>query len=167
MTRQVNIFHKYRPILLVVLDGWGLSPSWGGNALTINNPKNIDYLWRTYPHKVLQAFSSITNDPTVIADSRLGHSMIAAGRPLLPEVSRINLQIQNRQFFHNRALIDAMNSAKRNQANLHLIGLISDGGIHSHIKHLISLIQMAAEQNFDKLFVHAITDGTDTRPTES
>lgn len=152
---------KFKPIVLLILDGWGLSPSWGGNALTMNNPKNIDNLWRNYPHSVLQALSLITADE-IVGDSRLGHTLIGTGRSVQSNYAIITDKIKNRTFFNNVTLLGAINWAKKNNSNLHLMGLVSDGGVHSHVNHLLALLKMAHEQNFDRVYIDMITDGVDS-----
>ncbi len=157
---------QFRPIVLIILDGWGLSPSWGGNALTMNNPKNIDNLWRNYPHKVLQALSTIVTDE-IVGDSRLGHTLIGAGRPIKSNFAIISESIKKRDFYRNDTLLGAINWAKKNNSNLHLMGLVSDGGVHAHINHLLGLLQLAHEKNFDRVFIDMICDGTDSAATDA
>ncbi|AKM82763.1 TPA: 2,3-bisphosphoglycerate-independent phosphoglycerate mutase [Candidatus Berkelbacteria bacterium] len=157
---------KNRPVVLMILDGWGLSPSWGGNALVMNNPKNIDNLWRNYPHKILQALGAIEYG-NVVGESRLGHLMIGAGRSVKSPHTRINQEIIGRTFYKNQQLAGAFAWAKQNNSNVHLIGMISNGGVHSDISHLLALLEMAHRQDFDRVFIDAITDGTDTGPTQA
>lgn len=153
-------------VVLIVLDGWGLSPSWGGNALTMNNPKNIDGYWRNYPHTILKALSVVSNGSPV-CDSRLGHMLMGTGRKVKSNLERINEEIKSRRFFRNKTLVGAIEWAKKNNSNIHLIGMISDGGVHSHVDHLLSLLDLAKQKNFDRVFIDAITDGTDTGPTDA
>lgn len=153
-------------IVLIILDGWGLSPSWGGNAISMNNPKNIENLWKNYPHTVLQALSVIAKGE-VVGDSRLGHTLIGTGRAVESNFGLISKTIKNRSFFKNEALLGAINWAKKNNSNLHLIGLVSDGGVHAHIDHLLALLKMAHEQNFKNVYIDLITDGTDSAPTDA
>jgi len=157
---------KHRPIVLIVLDGWGLSPSWGGNALSMNNPKNIDKLWRNYPHTILQALSVIQKD-SCSGDSRLGHTMLGAGRKVQSIYEQINDQISSRQFFKNDNLLGAFEWAKNHNSNVHLLGLLSDGGVHAHFKHLSALLNLAHQVNFKKIFIDVVTDGIDTGPTDA
>lgn len=161
----INQFQN-RPLVLIILDGWGLSPSWGGNALAMNNPKNMNDFWRDYPHTVLQALSVLSSDAPV-GDSHLGHTMIGAGRPVVSNYSRIIKEIKNKSFFKNEALLGAINWAKRNQSNLHLIGMVSDGGIHSHTKHLSALLDLCKQEDFGRVYINAITDGTDSGSTDA
>ena len=156
---------EFKPIVLIILDGWGLSPSWGGNALAMNNPKNIESLWRFYPHAVLQALSTIVTDE-IVGDSRLGHTLIGTGRNVLSNYAIISKTIKDRTFYRNETLLGAINWAKKNKSNLHFIGLVSDGGVHAHVNHLLALLQLAHEQNFNRVFVDCITDGTDSGPTD-
>ena len=155
-----------KPIVLIILDGWGLSPSWGGNALSMNNPKNIEGLWRHYPHIVLQALSTIA-EGEVVGDSRLGHTLIGTGRQVISNYSRVNQSIKDGNFFKNEYLLGAINWAKKNNSNLHLMGLISDGGVHAHINHLLALLDLCAKEKFNRVFIDAITDGTDSGPTDA
>ena len=157
---------EFKPVVLIIMDGWGLSPSWGGNALSMNNPKNIESLWRLYPHAVLQALSAIQDDE-IVGDSRLGHTLIGSGRSVMSNYAIINESIKTRTFFRNETLLGAINWAKKNNSNLHLVGLISDGGVHAHIDHLLALLRLAHEQNFDRVLIDAITDGTDSGATDA
>lgn len=157
---------KYKPIVLIILDGWGLSPSWGGNALMMNNPRNISDLWRNYPHTVLQALGAIEYG-NIVGESRLGHLMIGAGRGVTSFHSRINQEIRNRQFFKNKVLLDTFHWAQKNNSNLHLIGMISEGGVHSDVSHLLALLDMAHRLDFSDVFIDAICDGTDSGPTDA
>lgn len=157
---------KYKPVVLIVLDGWGLSPSWGGNALVMNNPKNIDKLWRNYPHKIIQALGAIEYG-NIVGESRLGHLMMGAGRQVISPHSQINSEIKSKKFFKNETLIGAFNWAKKNNSSVHLMGMISDGGVHSDIDHLLSLLDLAHRQDFDRVYIDAITDGTDSGPTQA
>lgn len=157
---------KYKPIVLVILDGWGLSPSWGGNALMMNNPKNISDLWRNYPHTILQALGAIEYG-NIVGESRLGHLMIGAGRGVTSFHSRINHEIKDRGFFKNKVLIDTIKWAQKNNSNLHLIGMISEGGVHSDVSHLLALLDLAHKMDFSDVYIDAITDGTDSGPTDA
>jgi 2,3-bisphosphoglycerate-independent phosphoglycerate mutase len=157
---------KFRPVVLIILDGWGLSPSWGGNALMMNNPKNIDHLWREYPHKILQALGAIEYG-NVVGESRLGHLMLGAGRPVSGSHSLINAAIKEKKFFKNKVLKEAISWAKNKKSNLHLLGMISAGGVHSDIDHLLALLELAHRENFDRVFIDVITDGIDSGPTDA
>lgn len=153
---------KFRPIVLIILDGWGLSPAWGGNPIVMNNPENMTRLWREYPHKVLQAFTLVAGKFGVVGDSRLGHSTISAGRRLVQDYERISQSIADKSFFKNKVLKSAFSHCKKNNSNLHLVGLLSSTGVHSHLKHLEALLDMASRENFNRVYVDGITDGIDS-----
>lgn len=158
---------KYKPVLLIILDGWGISPSWGGNALAVNSPKNMNRYWRDYPHKVLQAFTLVAGKYGVVGDSRLGHSTIAAGRRIPQDLEIISESISDKSFYRNKILIQAIEHAKKYRSNLHLIGLVSNGGIHSHVSHLNALIELCHRNNFSDVYIDAITDGIDSGSFDS
>ncbi len=153
---------KYDPIVLIILDGWGISPSWGGNALAVNNPENINRYWREYPHKVLQAFTLVAGKYGVVGDSRLGHSTIAAGRRIPQELEVISEAIINRSFYKNKVLIAAIRHCQKNNSNLHLLGLLSNGGVHAHLSHLKALLEMCYRFDFERVYLDLITDGIDS-----
>lgn len=144
------------------MDGWGISPSWGGNAIAVNSPQNMNRLWRDYPHKVLQAFTMVAGKYGVVGDSRLGHSTIAAGRRLPQELEVISEAINNNSFYRNKVLIAAIDHCKKYNSNLHLLGLLSMGGVHSYLSHLQALLEFCLRQNFDRVYIDAITDGIDS-----
>jgi len=144
------------------LDGWGLSPAWGGNATLLRKPENINRLWREYPHKILQAFTLIAGEYGVVGDSRLGHSTIAAGRRVLQNLEIISEKIEDRSFYKNKVLKNAFDHCKKNNSNLHLVGLLSNGGIHSHLNHILALLEMGSRENFKSLYLHLFADGIDS-----
>jgi len=157
---------KNGPVVLIILDGWGLSPSWGGNALVMNNPKNIESLWRNYPHKVLQALGAIEYG-NIVGESRLGHLMMGAGRVVKSPHTQINQAIKSRELFRNSTLVGAFDWAKKNKTSVHLMGMISSGGVHSDIDHLLALLDLAHRRDFNDVFIDAITDGVDSGATQS
>jgi 2,3-bisphosphoglycerate-independent phosphoglycerate mutase len=128
----------------------------------MNNPANMTRYWREYPHKVLQAFTLLAGKYGVVGDSRLGHSTIAAGRRLVQDYEKISASIEDKSFYKNKVFVDAIEHAKKNNSNIHLVGLLSNTGIHSHLNHLLALLDMAARENFERVFVDAISDGIDT-----
>lgn len=155
-----------KKILLLILDGWGLSPSWGGNAISLNNPKNINQLWKSYPHKILRAYDRSVSKTGYIGNSEIGHTAISAGKFIIPNLDFINSHIKDGSFNENRVLRMAAENCKKHNSALHLIGMISDAGIHSHIDHLFALLSFAKEEGLNEVYVHAITDGRDTGPTD-
>lgn len=157
----------YKPIVLIIIDGWGLSPSWGGNAIVMNNPQFINWLWRRYPHKILQAFGEIAKPYTKVGNSEIGHAAIGSGRLILPDLNEITISIKGGQFFKNPELLAACKNCTTHNSSLHLIGMVSDGSIHSHIDHLFALLDLAQQQGLKRVYIHMITDGQDTNATQA
>ena len=154
-------------VALLILDGWGLSPSWGGNAINMNNPKNINRLWRSYPHKILRAYDRSISKTGYIGNSEIGHTAISAGRFIKPNFDYINDRILDGSFYENQSLKLSIENCKKHNSSLHLIGMVSDAGIHSHINHLYALLKLAKKAEIHKVFIHMITDGRDTTATEA
>lgn len=130
--------------------------------MAVNTPVNMNRFWRDYPHKVLQAFTLVAGKYGVVGDSRLGHSTIAAGRRIAQDLEIISEAIANGSFYRNKILIGAIEHCKKYHSNLHLLGLVSNGGVHSHITHLSALIELCHRQNFSNVYIDAITDGVDS-----
>jgi len=150
------------PVILLVADGWGLAKPSKGNAISRAQTPNFDRLWRDYPHCQLQTSGTAVGLPkNGTGGSEVGHLTMGAGRIVLQELSLIDEAIKRRTFFKNQVLLAAMRQAKRGKCVLHLMGLLSDAGIHSHLKHLEALLKMAKQQGLNKIFVHAFADGRD------
>ena len=147
-----------KPVMLMILDGFGIAPKGDGNAVEAAKKENFDKLVAKYPHSELQASGMSVGLPEV------GHLNIGAGRIIYQELTRITKEIQDGGFFTNEALLAAMNNAKKNNAALHLMGLLSDGGVHSHIDHLKGLLRLAKEQEVQNVYVHCFMDGRDVAP---
>jgi len=157
---------KVTPVLLMILDGWGYGPPGPGNAISVANTPNMDRLMAEYPFTTLAAHNGAVGLPEgQMGNSEVGHLNIGAGRVVYQDLTRINLAIQSGTFFTNEVLTATMRQVKENQGALHLMGLVSDGGVHSHIDHLVALVRMAAAQGLSRVFVHAFMDGRDTPPT--
>ena len=154
--------NTHKPIVLAILDGWGMSPAWGGNAISMSNPQTMNSLWRDYPHAILQAFRQVAGNFKMVGNSEIGHSSIAAGKIVFQNLERISESINNKSFFQNPALVGACRNALSYNSSLHLIGMVSDGGIHSHNSHLYALLRLAKYYNLPKVYIHVITDGLDT-----
>ncbi len=153
-------------VALIILDGFGLRENTLGNAVEAAKKPVFDALWREYPHTTLQASEEAVGLPEgQFGNSEVGHSNIGAGRILYQELTRINVAIKNGDFYENEVLKGAMEHARDSKTALHLCGLVSDGGVHSHIDHLIALLHMAAKLGLKDVFVHAFMDGRDTAPT--
>lgn len=135
--------------------------------MAVNRPENMNRFWRDFPHKVLQAFTLIAGKYGVVGDSRLGHSTIAAGRRIPQDLEIISEAIANNSFYHNKVLIEAIEHCKKYRSNLHLVGLISNGGVHSHTSHLVALLELCHRQNFSNVSIDAITDGIDSGEFDS
>jgi len=165
MAKLDGINTKYKPILLLILDGWGLSPGWGGNAISMSEPENFNKLWRNYPHQVLQALANVVDPLTgTVGSSEVGHASIGTGRMVLQDLTEINEAISRGSFYNNQVLLEAIGQAKTRNSALHLIGLVSNGGVHSHIEHLFALLELAKKSSLEKVYIHVITDGYDTDP---
>jgi 2,3-bisphosphoglycerate-independent phosphoglycerate mutase len=154
------------PIVLIVLDGWGIRPEREHNAIALANTPVVDALMARYPNAQLIASGEAVGLPAgQMGNSEVGHMNMGAGRVVYQDLTRIDKSIREGDFYTNPTLIAAMDRTADGRHALHLIGLVSDGGVHSHQKHLYALVDMAARQKVSRVFVHAITDGRDTSPT--
>ena len=149
-------------VTLVILDGFGYSEKVEGNAIKLQGTPYLDKL-DVYPKTLISASgSSVGLTDGQMGNSEVGHLNLGAGRVMYQDLLRINNAISDKSFFKNEALLGAIAHAKKNNSSLHLIGLVSDGGVHSHINHLKALVKMASESGLKKIYIHAITDGRDT-----
>lgn len=147
---------------LIILDGFGLEDNEIGNAVKQANTPNFDRYWNQYPHSQLTAKGEAVGLPEgQMGNSEVGHLNIGAGRIVYQSLTRVNMSIRQGDFFEKDTFIDAMEHAKKNGKALHLFGLLSDGGIHSHIEHLYALLEMAANRGLEKVYVHGFLDGRD------
>jgi 2,3-bisphosphoglycerate-independent phosphoglycerate mutase len=164
MPRGTN-HSSLRPVVLVVLDGWGLSDDPFGNAVMAAETPTMDRLWREYPAATLRTSGEAVGLPDgQMGNSEVGHLNLGAGFIVHQWITRIDHAIADGSFAGNDALTSAMDHARSQDRTLHLIGLVSDGGVHSHVWHLIALLNMAKERGVENVLVHAITDGRDTSP---
>jgi len=148
---------SYPLVALIILDGWGCAPPGPGNAVELADTPNFDRLWRTYPHTTLAASGEAVGlPPGQMGNSEVGHLTIGSGRILFQDLMRVNRAIEDGSFFENEALKRAFERGER----VHLLGLVSYGGVHSHIDHLRALLRFAP----DKTWIHAFTDGRDVSP---
>lgn len=153
-----------KSIGLIILDGFGYSPESSYNAIALANTPMLDTLLQKYPHCLLEASGpAVGLLPDQIGNSEAGHLTIGAGKIILQDITRITQDITNKSFFENPVLHTALHKAKKVN-RLHLIGLVSDGGIHSHILHLEALLQATVHHSIKHVFIHAILDGRDTPP---
>jgi len=154
------------PVALIVLDGFGLSSTVAGNAVAQAKKPVYDALWADYPHTTLTASGEAVGLPSgQFGNSEVGHSNIGAGRILYQELTRIHKAIATGTFYENKVLRSAMDHVLRHNSSLHLYGLLSDGGVHSHLDHVLALLRMAAAMNVPRVYLHAFMDGRDTAPT--
>ncbi len=155
-----------KPTALIIMDGWGQSNCRTGNAVEMANTPNYDRLIKKYPHTLIAASGLDVGLPDgQMGNSEVGHLNIGAGRIIYQELTRITKSILDGDFFENPELLAAMRHAKQHGTKLHTWGLLSDGGVHSHINHLKALIKMAKQEGVDTIYVHAFMDGRDTSPT--
>jgi 2,3-bisphosphoglycerate-independent phosphoglycerate mutase len=159
----------YPLVALVILDGWGCAPPGPGNAVELANTPVFDDLWRRFPHTTLDASGESVGLPAgQMGNSEVGHLTIGAGRVVDQDLVRINKSIEGGSFFENSALVGAFERAKEHDANVHLLGLASYGGVHSHMDHLRALLELAERRGIaERTFVHAFTDGRDVPPTSA
>jgi 2,3-bisphosphoglycerate-independent phosphoglycerate mutase len=153
---------RYPLVALVILDGWGLAPPGPGNAVELAETPVFDKLWTEYPHTTLKASGEAVGlPPGQMGNSEVGHLTIGSGRILFQDLMRVNKSIEDGSFFENPALVGAFERGE----NVHLLGLVSYGGVHSHIDHIRALLELAQRQGMEeKTFIHAFTDGRDVSP---
>ena len=153
------------PVLLVILDGFGYSEDTDNNAILAAYKPNWDALWRDYPHTLINASEKFVGLPaTQMGNSEVGHLNIGAGRVVYQDLSKVDVAIEDGSFYSNAALSDAVALAKRNNSVLHIMGLLSPGGVHSHENHILAMLDMAARNGLKKVYLHAFLDGRDTPP---
>jgi len=154
-----------KPLLLMILDGWGHREDIEGNAIAQANIPNFHRLETTYPHTFLEASGEAVGLPEgQMGNSEVGHLNMGAGRVVYQELTRINKAIKDRTLFKNPVLLEAMSKARLQNKAFHFMGLLSDGGVHSHIAHLFALLEMAKEQGLKEVYIHVILDGRDVLP---
>src|SRR5580698_7652569 len=152
-----------KPIVLTVLDGWGYRPDTKGNAIALARKPNYDRLLKEFPNTLIHTSGPFVGLPDgQMGNSEVGHLNIGAGRIVLMDITRVDKLIASGDFFRQPLLLEAMERGRGNQ--LHLMGLVSDGGVHSHIDHLFALLRMARENKVSRVFVHCFMDGRDTPP---
>ena len=153
------------PALLVILDGFGYREDSRDNAIAQANTPNIDRFWKEYPHTLINASETFVGLPGgQMGNSEVGHLNIGAGRVVFQDFERINRSIASGEFFTNPVLLKAVNKAKAGHKAIHILGLVSDGGVHSHQDHIHATIEMAVKAGVEKVYVHAFLDGRDTPP---
>ena len=157
-----------KKILLMILDGVGIRNEINGNALSVAKTPNLDYLFKHYPNSKLEASGTSVGLPDgQMGNSEVGHMNIGAGRVVYQPLTMIDKKIEDKSFFENKEILDVLSHVKKNNSKLHLFGLLSDGGVHSHINHLLALLEMCKRNNVNRVFIHALTDGRDVDPKSS
>ena len=155
-----------KPLVLCIMDGFGNNPSDYGNAIHAAKKPNLDRLFAECPHTLIGASGMDVGLPDgQMGNSEVGHTNIGAGRVVFQDLPRITKSIADGDFFQNPAYLHAMDQCLQNDTSLHLMGLLSDGGVHSHLDHLFALLRMAKEKGLTKVFIHAFLDGRDVSPT--
>lgn len=153
-------------VALVVLDGWGCAPPGPGNAVALARTPVFDRLWAEYPHTTLKAAGEAVGLPDgQMGNSEVGHLTIGSGRVLFQDLQRVNLAIRDGSFFENPALLGVFRRARERGGDVHLLGLVSYGGVHSHLDHLRALLELASREGMvERTWIHAFTDGRDVSP---
>ena len=155
-----------KPLVLIILDGWGYAPPSKSNAISLARTPTFDKLLREFPNTLVHTSGRFVGLPTgQMGNSEVGHLNIGAGRVVYMDITRIDLMIENGELFSHPVLLEAMKQARPGERRLHLFGLVSDGGVHSQQEHLYALLKMAKQNGLERVFVHAFMDGRDTLPT--
>jgi 2,3-bisphosphoglycerate-independent phosphoglycerate mutase len=155
-----------KPLVLVILDGWGYAPPSKANAISLARKPNYDRFLREYPNTLIHTSGRYVGLPAgQMGNSEVGHLNIGAGRVVYMDITRLDLMVENGEFFRNPVLLAAMQHARAGGRRLHLFGLLSDGGVHSMNTHLYALLRMAKQNAVERVFLHCFMDGRDTLPT--
>lgn len=156
------------PVVLIVLDGWGISSEEKGNAIKLAKTPNFNSLWKGFPHTLLLASGESVGLPKgEPGNSEAGHLNLGAGKIVYQDLPKINFSIADGSFFQNKAFVEAINWSKKNNSAIHLMGLVGSGGVHSNIEHLYALLKLIKDQEYSNVFLHIFTDGRDSPPTSA
>lgn len=157
-----------KPVVLTIMDGFGYNPDRNGNAIAAANKPRLDKIFSECPTTLIGASGLDVGLPDgQMGNSEVGHTNIGAGRIVYQELTRITKSIEDGDFFNNEAFVHAIENCKKNNSALHLMGLLSDGGVHSHINHLYGLVELAKKNGLDRVYIHAILDGRDVPPASA
>jgi 2,3-bisphosphoglycerate-independent phosphoglycerate mutase len=155
-----------RPFVLIVMDGWGINPRKEGNAIALARTPNMDKIASQWPHTAVKTSGAAVGLPEgQMGNSEVGHQNIGAGKRVLQDYTRVSESIADGSFFQNPALLKAIEHVKKNASQLHMCGLLGDGGVHAHESHLEALLRLAQNHDVERVYVHSFTDGRDTSPT--
>ncbi|HLC39132.1 MAG TPA: hypothetical protein VJJ80_03380 [Patescibacteria group bacterium] len=152
----------YKPIVLIILDGWGLTPSWSGNFIASGQPRNFNYYWRNYPHQSLKSLAMVSSDRDTYPDSEICHTIIGAGRLVLPISGIISSQIKSGEFYQNQILHKIALNIFNAKTNLHLVGMITKAHSVAELTHLQALLNYFKNKGVKNVYLHGILDGVDT-----
>lgn len=156
-----------KPLVLIILDGWGIRSEKKDNGIAIARTPHFDHYWKNSPHTLIEASGPAVGLPKgIMGNSEVGHMNLGAGRVIYSGLSQIYHSIEEKSFFKNPALLEATAAAVKNQSSLHLMGLLSDGAVHSHQDHLYALLDLAKQEGVKKVFIHCFMDGRDTPPND-
>jgi 2,3-bisphosphoglycerate-independent phosphoglycerate mutase len=159
---------RKKPVAMIILDGFAMREETKGNAVAQANTPNFDRYRKEFPHAMLTASGESVGLPDgQMGNSEVGHLNIGAGRIVFQSLTRVNMSISEGGFFENETFINAIKHAKEHNSKLHLYGLLSDGGVHSHIEHLIALLELGKRHDFTNIYVHGFLDGRDVSPTSA
>src|SRR5204863_6562857 len=162
----MNTTKRSRPFVLIVMDGWGINPRREGNAIALAHTPNIDKIASQWPHTAITTSGAAVGLPEgQMGNSEVGHQNIGAGKRVLQDYTRVSESIRDGSFFSNPALLKAMEHVRKNASQLHICGLLGNGGVHAHETHLEALLRLAQMHDIEKVYVHAFTDGRDSSPT--
>src|SRR3989344_4034899 len=154
-----------KPVVLAILDGWGIGKKDATNPIHVVNPQNINYIKRNFLSGSLQASGIAVGLPwNEEGNSEVGHLTLGAGKIIYQYFPRVSFAIKDGSFFKNQGLSDAFTRAKENRSRVHLIGLLTDSGVHAHLDHLQALLKLADEENLSNVYLHLFTDGKDAPP---
>lgn len=155
-----------KPTMLIILDGWGLGKEYEGNAIYLADTPNFDRYLKKYPNTKLEASGMAVGLPEgQMGNSEVGHLNIGSGRIVYQELTKITKSIENEEFFNKKEFLQAIDNVKRNKSKLHIMGLLSDGGVHSHNTHLYALLELCKRQSLEDVYIHVFLDGRDVPPT--
>lgn len=156
---------KKKPVMLIIMDGYGIASPSNGNAVALAKKPNLDRIMKEYPNTIIEASGEAVGLPEgQMGNSEVGHMNIGAGRIVYQSLTRINVAIKNGDFAKNDAILKAIENAKNNNKKLHILGLCSTGGVHSHTEHIKAIAKVCEDNGLDKVYFHAFLDGRDTAP---
>jgi 2,3-bisphosphoglycerate-independent phosphoglycerate mutase len=156
----------HSPFVLIIMDGWGINPRKEGNAIALAHTPNLGKIAREWPHTAVKTSGEAVGLPEgQMGNSEVGHQNIGAGKRVLQDYTRVSESIRDGSFFHNPAFLKAIEHVKKNQSQLHICGLLGNGGVHAHESHLEALLRLTQMYDIERVYIHSFTDGRDSSPT--